>query len=106
MTTYEYISNNSGGDWWLSDEDWIALDKAGWNVEWGAYDFDLHIHTSQNAEEAKDNRYLGALAKSASKAFASEDDAISEFEEITGQDFNATGCMCCGEPHGMYERTV
>ncbi len=25
----EYSSNNSGGDWWLKDEDWFALEKAG-----------------------------------------------------------------------------
>ena len=21
----EYSSNNSGGEWWLADEDWLAL---------------------------------------------------------------------------------
>ena len=31
----EYSSNNSGGRWWLKDEDWIALEKAGWTVAWG-----------------------------------------------------------------------
>ena len=31
----EYESNNSGGSWWLKDEDWIAMEKAGWDVGWG-----------------------------------------------------------------------
>ena len=31
----EYSSNNSGGGWWLKDEDWKALEAAGWKVEWG-----------------------------------------------------------------------
>ena len=30
----EYESNNSGGDWWLSDNDWLTLARAGWMVEW------------------------------------------------------------------------
>ena len=30
----EYITNNSGGSWWLSDDDWKALEAAGWKVEW------------------------------------------------------------------------
>ena len=29
----EYITNNSGGSWWLSDDDdWKALEAAGWKV--------------------------------------------------------------------------
>lgn len=30
----EYSSNNSGGDWWLSDDDWKNLESAGWKVKW------------------------------------------------------------------------
>lgn len=30
----EYNSNNSGGHWWLDDEDWLALEKAGWKIQW------------------------------------------------------------------------
>lgn len=29
-----YDSNNSGGRWWLKDEDWKALEDAGWHVDW------------------------------------------------------------------------
>lgn len=34
MSYVEYDSNNSGGRWWLKDEDWFALEKAGWKVGW------------------------------------------------------------------------
>lgn len=30
----EYASNNSGGSFWLSDEDWKNLAEAGWTVGW------------------------------------------------------------------------
>ena len=30
----EYSHNNSGGHWWLTDDDWRELEKAGWKVEW------------------------------------------------------------------------
>lgn len=30
----EYDSNNSGGNFWLRDEDWKALEDAGWIVGW------------------------------------------------------------------------
>lgn len=30
----EYSSNNSGGSWWLTPEDWKALEDNGWTVEW------------------------------------------------------------------------
>lgn len=35
MTYVEYNSNNSGGSWWLRDEDWKHLEEAGWEVQWG-----------------------------------------------------------------------
>ena len=79
-----YKSNNSGGNWWLKDEDWKALDAAGWEVEW------------------KKAQWLGALATSASKDFPSIDDAIKEFEAITWQDTTNDGCPCCGQPHIFY----
>lgn len=35
-----YDSNNSGGSWWLKDEDWVSLEDAGWIVHW-IHDIDL-----------------------------------------------------------------
>lgn len=39
MSYVEYGSNNSGGEWWLSDEQWRALELAGWEVVWGGMYF-------------------------------------------------------------------
>jgi hypothetical protein len=50
----EYRSNNSGGSWWLKDEDWKALEAAGWKVIWGGLYFcprdkdDLYSKVSWN----------------------------------------------------------
>jgi hypothetical protein len=47
MHKVRYESNNSGGDWWLSDKDWRNLEAAGWVVAW------------------RDKRFLAALATEA-----------------------------------------
>lgn len=80
-----YSSNNSGGSWWLTDDDWRNLEAAGWDVQW----------------KKDGERFLGALAMKASKDFGDPADAIAEFERITGQDASAEGCNCCGSPHSF-----
>jgi hypothetical protein len=95
MARVEYSSNNSGGDWWLKDEDWYALEEAGWDVEWRS-----HMENPWPSERAT-GRWLGALATRAFKEFRNPDDAIGEFERITGQDASAQGCNCCGPPHSF-----
>lgn len=86
----DYESNNSGGSWWLEDEDWYALEDAGWNVRW------LCV-------APEDRRYLGALAKSARRYGLPLEDAIEEWEEITFKDSTNAGCPCCGPPHSFTE---
>ncbi len=128
MTRVEYSSNNSGGSWWLTDADWKALEDAGWTVVWGGQDF---CHSKFGAflsrenrapntcaeEECKghrryqsyaeaiasgdDGRWLGALAKEASKDFPSLADAIREWEQLTGKEASDNGCSCCGPPHSF-----
>ncbi len=88
MVKVEYISNNSGGNWWLSDNDWYNLEKAGWEVEW------------------EEERRLEALAIKASKEFESLEQGIDEWEEITGENSADEGCECCGIPHRFYEREL
>lgn len=83
MITVEYYSINSGGHWWLEDQDWYNLESAGWKVGW------------------KSERWLGALARSAKKQFASFQEAIEEFEALTGADVSDKGCNCCGCPHSF-----
>lgn len=83
-----YSSNNSGGSWWLSDDDWKALEKAGWVVDWS------------------EERWLGALAMSAYRVSLSYDEAVAEFEQLTGQCADSEGCECCGQPHNFYEDQI
>ena len=93
-----YKSNNSGGGWWLSDQDWLALELAGWTVDWKAGQA-----SPVTGKLYKEGRWLGALATEASKEFSSLEDARAEFAEITKQDPDDDGCECCGPPHYFYE---
>ena len=79
-----YSSNNSGGGWWLTDEDWYALENAGWVVEWR-------------------ERWLGALATEAYREGLTLSEAVAEWESITGGNALDSGCDCCGQPHYFYE---
>lgn len=81
-----YSSNNSGGGWWLSTEDWLNLEKAGWLVDW-----------------RPEGEWLGAKATSASIEANTMENAIGLWERVTGQDSNDPGCSCCGQPHNFYE---
>jgi len=93
----EYSSNNSGGNWWLKDEHWHALEAAGWKVEW--FKDDLFY---KNSESVKENgRWLRALAARAEKEFPSFKEGIAEWEQVTGQDSSVLGCSCCGPPHSF-----
>lgn len=105
-TTYivEYDSNNSGGSWWLSDEDWKALEDAGWTVMWGAKDFcndkfrmsfekktapdtcpENKCHGHRRAEsyaemvaKGDDFRYMGALAREATIEVVAYSETLAE----------------------------
>lgn len=96
MVKVVYSSNNSGGDWWLTDEDWKTLEVAGWKVEWFK-DSPNHLMVDAGG------RFLGALADRASKEFKTLEDGIDEWEVLTGQNHLAHGCDCCGQPHYFYE---
>ena len=78
----EYIANNSGGSWWLSDDDWKALEAAGWKVDWC--------------------RFLDSSAQRATRQGLSLEEAIAEWKHVTGQDPEDEGCWCCGPPHNFY----
>lgn len=119
----EYSSNNSGGSWWLKDKDWLALEKAGWAIQWGAPTFcggdhpfafprpapgtcekgKCSGHYLSSLKEVVDLKahWLGASACKASKDFPTLAEAIREWEEITGQKASEEGCNCCGAPHSF-----
>lgn len=120
----KYSSNNSGGSWWLSDDDWKALEVAGWEIDWGDVYF-CHSKYSfgkkpdgkpepcssedvcpghrraDSAEEAEKYRWLKSLARSARKETDSIRDLLLEFERVTGQSVSDEGCNCCGPPHSF-----
>lgn len=93
MGYIEYSSNNSGGSWWLTDQNWKDLEEAGWDVAWVREAEDGIFHSK--GEE----RWLGALATRATRRDVSLRVAMAEFEDVTGQDPEANGCDCCGQPH-------
>jgi len=104
----EYSANNSGGSWWLSDENWKDLEKAGWKVEWNGpqdpgaeYPYFSGAGAGKNAEEAENHRRLGALAKRASLECETPTDALKNFEKVTGMNVSDEGCNCCGPPHSF-----
>ncbi len=118
----EYNPNNSGGHWWLDDEDWKALEKVGWKVAWAdlEFDYDAEGHSLYGVDglpqlspydpkrhkhhfAGTDGRYMGALARYAYRVGLSLKDAVAEWESVTGQCSTDAGCPCCGNPHKFYE---
>lgn len=105
----EYSSNNSGGYWWLSDDDWIKLEKYGWKVVWnnmeiqydkkGNYLIDNDGMPKLILNKKLDESFLGAKARRAFRAGLTYDEAIEDWEKLTGENHAAKGCPCCGSPH-------
>jgi len=98
----ELSENNSGGGWWLSDEDWHNLAKAGWVVDWAENRARSNQNWVRNSVEQDEHgvwRYMGALAHDAKRYGVSLEVAQAEFRDITGQDPDEEGCECCGQPH-------
>ena len=79
MIKLEYSSNNSGGSFWLSIDDWKVLEDNGWDID--------------------ESKMFGEDFYMASKEFDTPKEGIEEFERLTLQDAGATGCTCCGPPH-------
>ncbi len=94
MPYTRYSSNNSGGSWWLNDQNWKDLESAGWEVDW-------YANQNDSFHKGKD-RFLGALASVATRRDLPFNEAIEEFERITHEDSTSAGCSCCGQPHNFY----
>ena len=84
-----YRSNNSGGEWWLQDKDWRALQDNGWELE--------PLMTKD-----QDGRWLGAICTAASKDYPGLREAIAGWESATGMSASDSGCDCCGPPHEFH----
>lgn len=96
----EYNHNNSGGKWWLTDQNWLDLEAAGWEVRWFKSD---PLSGLARTLGKGDGRWLGALAREATKEFPSTEAAIEEWARITGLNPDDDGCSCCGQPHDFSE---
>lgn len=123
----EYDSNNSGGHWWLKDEDWKALEAAGWIVAWASLEYQYneqgnHLYDNNGVpklvqmgegnsrfpvfvkqDKKGEYRKLGTLATTAYRSGLSLREAAAEWEKITGHDAAEAGCPCCGQPHTFTE---
>ena len=89
-----YSTNNSGGSYWLGQKDWDALEKAGWLVEWSAWE-----RGRRDWDWGSDVPAHYAWAP----AGMTEDQARVSFTDATGQSSWEEGCNCCGVPHNFYE---
>jgi hypothetical protein len=121
----EYDPNNSGGSWWMKDEDWHALERAGWKVQWATHGF-VYDKSGKNVRSRdgtpklaplsklpksdwqvrsgeKGGRYMGALARHAFKAGVTLEQAVEEFNRVTSCNATDAGCPCCGVPHRFTE---
>lgn len=117
-----YSSNNSGGKWWLTDENWRALEAAGWVVDWvkapstprmsleemrtddndkAIREEKLHRMVDWMGKGLEDGvwRYMGALARDATIEAETPGAAMRSFEAATGLKVSDNGCNCCGPPH-------
>lgn len=122
----EYSSNNSGGSWWLKDEDWKSLEAGGWKVEWASlenlYDEKGNYVRDEDGtpklvpvgqgnsrfrsfarESNGEYRYMGALAKTAYRVGLPLRESAEEWEKLTGKSSTDAGCACCGQPHTFTE---
>lgn len=114
----EYDANNSGGSDWLDEKDWQALKDAGWKIftfddfayKDGHYVPDkdgLPSYKSEVPEDERDVDKFPTLRRLierpyyAFKPFNNIQEALKEFEELTGEDVTAEGCNCCGAPHSF-----
>lgn len=93
-TFVEFSPNNSGGHWWVTNQNFSDLEKSGWIIPW----------CKDNSDKSfleKDGTYMGLNARHAYKETNSLASAIEEWEHVTGLDARSLGCPCCGPPHSF-----
>lgn len=94
---YCLSENNSGGSFWLVQEDYESLLGAGWFLDQEeikkAKSF-LDDSFGQGKDGVPYSWRHGALKLQAE----SLREAVESFESATGRDFWAQGCNCCGAP--------
>jgi len=100
-----YDSNNSGGSWWLKDEDWKALEEAGWTVHWA-----MRVRTQYGVMWESGRNYdddplsmlerpkLGKRWPDKTDGFRSDDEILhvnTSYEEALENDARWLGALAC-----------
>lgn len=97
LKEYKVNLNNSGGVFWIGRRDFEKLFAEGW-----------YINPDCTPPAYDDANYLGSgvpfcwLHDLRVKAVSMQA-AVESFEHITGEDFFAEGCNCCGAPFSIEE---
>jgi hypothetical protein len=89
-----FSENNSGGCWWLKQEQYANLFKVWWKPGRECYD-----GTVRGASRII---VLDAIDEDVALAAASKL-AIMEWEKATGENADEIGCTCCGPPYQFYD---
>jgi hypothetical protein len=80
--------NNSGGSFYLSGKDYDRLEEAGWEVDRGP---DSYRHKYSDGHPDGASRVV--YAKNEDQAY---EEAVGEFEAVTGAYRDLVICNCCG----------
>jgi len=101
MILVKYSANNSGGRDWLTDEDWVALYDAGWQLR---KDYGDCVYTDAGGDVETNwelDPRTGSIGRSSRKEFSSMREAVNEWENLTSGNASDEGCNCCGPPHNF-----
>lgn len=99
MAVYELNENNSGGSFWLNRKNYDALLAAGWYIQPSESSF---LDDNFGADDREGGHVPYSWRHGLRVEANSLQEAVEQFESITGQDFFAEGCNCCGAPFSMY----
>lgn len=94
----EFSENNSGGNWWLNKRQYDALLAAGWYYEPTEYDKANGYDTKPFSPDDKRDDVPYAWRHNLRFRAHSMEEAVGNWAGATGEDPDARGCSCCGQP--------
>ena len=107
LKTIEFDENNSGGSFWLSREQYDNLLAAGFYIKPITEDWEIERYGA----DGQSGDFGDMLTRDGVPYFwrgnlrveaASLQEAVEKWESITGEDFFAEGCNCCGCPFSAH----